>query len=100
MRAGIHLPVDAYSRDNGTKLATGEFQTVDNQIDNTTGTAKLKAVFKNEDYTLFPQQFVNIRLKVDTLPQRLVVPVVAIQNGQQGSFIYVVDPEYSSKVHL
>ena len=99
MRAGVHLPVDAYSRDNGTKLATGEFQTVDNQIDSTTGTAKLKAVFKNEDYTLFPQQFVNIRLKVDTLQQRLVVPVVAIQNGQQGSFVYVVDPE-TSKVHL
>src|SRR5580658_5321873 len=99
MRAGVHLPVDAYTRDNATKLASGEFQTVDNQIDNTTGTAKLKAVFKNEDLTLFPQQFVNIRLKVDTLPQRLVVPVVAIQNGQQGTFVYVVDAE-TSRVHL
>ncbi|HEX4136442.1 MAG TPA: MdtA/MuxA family multidrug efflux RND transporter periplasmic adaptor subunit [Bryobacteraceae bacterium] len=99
MRAGVQLPVDAFSRDNGTKLATGEFKTVDNQIDNTTGTAKLKAVFKNEDYTLFPNQFVNIRLKVDTLTQRLVVPVVAIQNGQQGTFVYTVDPE-TSKVHL
>ena len=99
MRAGVKLPVDAYSRDNGMKLATGEFMTVDNQIDNTTGTAKLKAVFKNEDYTLFPQQFVNIRLKVDTLKQKLVVPVVAVQNGQQGSFVYTVNPE-TSKVHL
>jgi membrane fusion protein, multidrug efflux system len=99
MRAGIHLPVDAYTRDNATKLATGEFQTVDNQIDNTTGTAKLKAVFKNEDFALFPQQFVNIRLKVDTLTQRLVVPGVAVQNGQQGTFVYVVDPE-TSKIHL
>src|SRR5580692_5910054 len=99
MRAGVHLPVEAYTRDNATKLATGEFQTVDNQIDNTTGTAKLKAVFKNEDFTLFPQQFVNIRLKVDTLTQRLVVPGVAVQNGQQGTFVYVVDPE-TSKIHL
>src|SRR5580698_3071460 len=99
MRAGIHLPVDAYSRDNATKLATGEFQTVDNQIDSTTGTAKLKAVFKNEDFALFPQQFVNIRLKVDTLAQRLVVPGVAVQNGQQGTFVYIVDPD-TSKIHL
>jgi multidrug efflux system membrane fusion protein len=99
MRAGVHLPVEAYTRDNATKLATGEFQTVDNQIDNTTGTAKLKAVFQNENFALFPQQFVNIRLKVDTLTQRLVVPGVAVQNGQQGTFVYVVDPE-TSKIHL
>jgi multidrug efflux system membrane fusion protein len=99
LRAGIHLPVDAYNRDNSVKLASGQFQTVDNQIDNTTGTSKLKAVFANTDYTLFPQQFVNIRLKVDTLTQRMVVPVVAVQNGQQGTFVYTVDPE-TSKVHL
>ena len=99
MRAGIHLPVEAWSRDNATKLATGEFTTADNQIDSTTGTAKLKAVFKNEDYSLYPNQFVNVRLKVDTLSQRLVVPLVAIQNGQQGNFVYVVDPN-TSKVHI
>jgi membrane fusion protein, multidrug efflux system len=99
MRAGVRLPVDAYTRDNATKLASGEFTTVDNQIDNTTGTAKLKAVFKNEDFALFPQQFVNIRLKVDTLTQRLVVPGVAVQNGQQGTFVYTVDPE-TDRVHL
>ncbi len=99
MRAGVQLTVDAWSRDNATKLASGVFTTVDNQIDNTTGTAKLKAVFQNEDYALFPQQFVNIRLKVDTLTQRLVVPGVAVQNGQQGTFVYVVDPE-TSKVHI
>jgi membrane fusion protein, multidrug efflux system len=99
MRAGVQLPVDAYTRDNATKLASGVFTTVDNQIDNTTGTAKLKAVFQNEDLTLFPQQFVNIRLKVDTLTHRLVVPGVAVQNGQQGTFVYTVDPE-TDKVHL
>jgi len=72
---------------------------VDNQIDNTTGTSRGKAVFDNKDNTLFPQQFVNIRLKVDVLPQVLVVPQVAIQNGQQGTFVYTVDPD-SSKVHI
>ncbi len=99
MRAGVQLPVDAWSRDNTTKLATGVLTTVDNQIDSTTGTAKLKAVFQNDDYALFPQQFVNIKLKVDTLTHRLVVPGVAVQNGQQGTFVYVVDPE-TSKVHI
>ncbi len=99
LRAGAHLPVDAYNRDNSAKLASGEFQTVDNQIDNTTGTSKLKAVFANTDNSLFPQQFVNIRLLVDTLKQKLVVPVVAIQNGQQGTFVYTVDPA-TSRVHL
>ncbi len=99
LRAGIHLPVDAWNRDNSKKLASGELETVDNQIDATTGTSKLKAVFQNQDFALFPQQFVNIRLKVDTLHQRMVVPVVAIQNGQQGTFVYTVDPQ-TSKVHL
>jgi membrane fusion protein, multidrug efflux system len=99
LRAGVKLPVDAYNRDNSVKLASGQFQTVDNQIDNTTGTSRGKAVFDNKDNTLFPQQFVNIRLKVDTLSQVLVVPGVAIQNGQQGTFVYTVDPA-SSKVHI
>lgn len=99
LRQGAHLPAVAYSRDNSEKLASGVLMTVDNQIDNTTGTSKLKAVFENKDYKLFPQQFVNIRLLVDTMKQRLVVPGVAIQNGQQGTFVYVVDPE-TSKVHL
>jgi membrane fusion protein, multidrug efflux system len=99
LRAGAHLTVDAYNRDNSQKLATGVFQTVDNQIDNTTGTSRGKAVFDNKDNTLFPQQFVNVRLKVDVLQQVLVVPQVAIQNGQQGTFVYTVDPE-TSKVHI
>ncbi len=65
--------------------------TVDNQIDNTTGTSKLKAVFDNKDNALFPQQFVNVHLLVDSLANQLVVPNVAVQNGQQGTFVYVVD---------
>jgi membrane fusion protein, multidrug efflux system len=98
LRAGEHLSVDAYSRDNSKKLASGKLMTVDNQIDNTTGTSKLKAVFENKDNALFPEQFVNMRLLVDTLTNQLVIPSVAIQNGQQGTFVYVVDD--NSKVHL
>jgi len=98
LRAGAKLPVDAYNRDNSKKLASGMLLTVDNQIDSTTGTSKMKAVFDNKDNALFPQQFVNIRLLVDTLTNQLVVPNVAVQNGQQGTFVYVVDDD--SRVHL
>jgi multidrug efflux system membrane fusion protein len=98
LRANVKLPVDAYNRDNSKKLASGTLTTIDNQIDNTTGTSKLKAVFDNRDYALFPQQFVNVRLLVDTLSNQLVVPNVAVQNGQQGTFVYVVDSR--SRVHL
>lgn len=98
LRNGAHLPADAWNRDNSKKLASGTLVTLDNQIDNTTGTSKLKAVFENKDNSLFPQQFVNIRLLVDTLTSQLVVPNVAVQNGQQGTFVYVVDD--SSRVHL
>ena len=98
MRAGAKLPADAYNRDDSKKLASGTLVTLDNQIDNTTGTSRLKAVFDNKDNTLFPQQFVNIHLLVDTLQNQLVVPNVAVQNGQQGTFVYVVDDD--SHVHL
>jgi multidrug efflux system membrane fusion protein len=98
LRAGAHLPVDAYNRDNSKKLASGMLVTLDNQIDSTTGTSKLKAVFQNSDNVLFPQQFVNIRLLVETLGNQQVVPNVAVQNGQQGTFVYVVDDD--SRVHL
>jgi membrane fusion protein, multidrug efflux system len=98
LRAGAHLTVDAYNRDNSKKLATGQLLTLDNQIDPSTGTSKLKAVFDNKDNVLFPQQFVNIRLLVDTLGNQLTVPNVAVQDGQQGQFVYVVDND--SVVHL
>ena len=91
LRAGEHLQVEAFSRDNSKKLATGTLMTLDNTIDQSTGTSKLKAVFDNKDGKLFPSQFVNIRLLVETLSNQLVVPTVAVQNGQQGTFVYVVD---------
>jgi multidrug efflux system membrane fusion protein len=98
LRDGAQLTVEAYNRDDSKKLASGKLLSVDNQIDNTTGTSKLKAVFDNSDHALFPQQFVNIHLLVDSLTNQLVVPNVAVQNGQQGTFVYVVDED--SKVHL
>jgi multidrug efflux system membrane fusion protein len=98
LRSGVKLPADAYNRDNSKKIASGTLMTLDNQIDSTTGTSKMKAVFENKDNSLFPQQFVNVRLLVDTLHNQTVVPNVAVQNGQQGTFVYVVDDD--SVVHL
>lgn len=91
LRQGAKLPVDAYNRDNSQKLASGTLLTVDNQIDSTTGTSKLKATFENRNMELFPQQFVNIKLLVETLQNQTLVPTVAVQNGQQGTFVYVID---------
>jgi membrane fusion protein, multidrug efflux system len=90
---GSKLPVDAYNRDLKTKLATGTLLTVDNQIDQTTGTVKLKAIFPNKDNTLFPNQFVNVRLLVDTLHDAVIVPSAAIQHSPQGTFVYVVQKD-------
>ena len=84
------LEVDAYSRDNSTKLASGKLLTIDNQIDQTTGTGKLKAVFSNEDSVLWPNQFVNVRLLLETRKNATVVPAAAVQRGPQGDFVYVV----------
>jgi len=91
INAGQSLTVDAYDRAQKNKLATGTLLTSDNQIDPATGTLKLKAEFKNEDNTLFPNQFVNTRLTVDTKKNVVIVPVAAIQYGTQGTFVYVVD---------
>jgi membrane fusion protein, multidrug efflux system len=90
LRHGATLRVEAYDRDGRTKLADGTLLTVDNQIDQTTGTSKLKAVFPNKDYALFPNQFVNIRLWLDTRKDVLIIPAVAIQRGPTGTFVYAV----------
>jgi multidrug efflux system membrane fusion protein len=84
------LKVDAYDRDDKTKLATGALLTIDNQIDQTTGTVRLKATFDNRDVVLFPNQFVNIHLLLDVRKKATVVPSVAVQRGPQGNFVYVV----------
>jgi multidrug efflux system membrane fusion protein len=84
------LSVDAYNRDNQTKLATGKLLTIDNQIDQQTGTGKLKAVFDNIDDVLWPNQFVNVRLLLDVQKNSIVIPSAAVQRGPQGTFVYLV----------
>jgi multidrug efflux system membrane fusion protein len=98
MRNGQELPVDAFDRDLKTQLATGTLETFDSQIDQTTGTIKLKAVFPNNDYSLFPNQFVNVKLLVDTMRDTLLVPAVAVQRNSQSSFVYVVKPDNTVEV--
>jgi len=90
VREGEAIVVDAWDRDQKTKLAAGKLLTVDNQIDTATGTVKLKAEFANEDLALFPNQFVNVRMLLQTLPDALLVPSAAIQRGAPGTFVYVV----------
>src|SRR5258706_2245579 len=90
MRAGAPLSVEAYDRGQKAKLAAGKLVTVDNQIDPTTGTVKLKAQFPNEDGALFPNQFVNVRLHLDTRHGATIVPATAVQRGAQGTFVYVL----------
>jgi membrane fusion protein, multidrug efflux system len=87
---GTQMAVEAYDRDNTQKIASGKLLTIDNQIDTTTGTYKLKAVFTNEDTILFPNQFVNTHLLVDTKRNLSLVPLAAIQRGPQGIYVYVV----------
>jgi membrane fusion protein, multidrug efflux system len=90
---GATLSVDAYDRGQTVKLATGKLATVDNQIDPTTGTVKMRAMFDNADGKLFPQQFVNVRLLVNTLHDQTWVPASAVERGAQGAFVYVVQKD-------
>jgi membrane fusion protein, multidrug efflux system len=90
VKAKATLPVTAFDRSSTTQLATGSLMTFDNQIDTTTGTVKLRAQFGNEDESLFPNQFVNIRLQVDVLRDTILVPVAAIQRGAPGTFVYLI----------
>ncbi|HEY0236872.1 MAG TPA: efflux RND transporter periplasmic adaptor subunit [Afipia sp.] len=84
------LPVDVFAEDGRTVVDSGLLQSVDNQVDPTTGTVRLKAEFPNPDYKLWPGQFVNVRLKVETLKQVIVVPTSAVQRGPAGTFSYVI----------
>jgi multidrug efflux system membrane fusion protein len=93
LRADRRLAVDAYDRDLKTKLATGWLAAVDNQIDQTTGTVRLKALFPNTDGALFPNQFVNARLLVNTVSDAILVPVAAIQRSTRSAYVWVVQPD-------
>ena len=92
------LEVDAFSRDNQTKLATGKLLTIDNQIDQTTGTGRLKAVFDNQDNALWPNQFVNARLLLEVRKNSTAIPAAAIQRGPQGTYVFVVKSDNTVEV--
>jgi len=92
------LQVDVYSRDDQTKLSTGKLLTIDNLIDQTTGTAKLKAVFENPDNSLWPNQFVNVHLLLETTKNAITIPVSAVQRGPQGTFTYLVDDKNTVEI--
>jgi multidrug efflux system membrane fusion protein len=93
MRGGATLEVTAFNRARSATLAKGTVSTTDNQIDTTTGTVRMRAIFENTDEALFPNQFVNVRLLVDTLKDATIVPASAIQRGTPGTFVYVVKRE-------
>jgi multidrug efflux system membrane fusion protein len=99
MAAGT-LAVTAYDRTNSKLIATGTLATTDNQIDSTTGTVKLRAMFPNTDNALFPQQFVNARLLLETLKNVVVAPQAAVQQGAPGSFVYLVQPDNTVHVQV
>lgn len=93
VNAGEKLVVDAFDREFTTKLATGTLSAIDNQVDTTTGTVRLKAMFANEDNMLFPNQFVNARLLVDMRHEAVIVPAACVQRGPESTFVYAVKPD-------
>jgi multidrug efflux system membrane fusion protein len=98
LRKGQRMVVDAFDRDQQKKIASGALLTLDNQIDPTTGTLKLKAIFQNEDGSLFANQFVNARLLVDTTHDAILIPTAAIQRNAQGAFVYLIKPDQTASI--
>jgi multidrug efflux system membrane fusion protein len=98
LRSGEQLVVDAFDRDDTTKIESGKLLTIDNQIDTTTGTYKLKAVFNNDRNLLFPNQFVNVHLLADVKKNLVIVPASVIQRGPQGTYVYVVQGGNTAKI--
>ena len=97
LRRGVRMPVEAYDREQRRKLSVGSLLTLDNQIDQTTGTVKLKALFPNTDSALFPNQFVNARLLLDVERGATAVPAAAIQRSARGPLLYVVKPDQTAE---
>ncbi len=98
LRAGVRLPVDAFNREQTKKIATGTLLTIDNQIDPNSGTVRFRAEFSNKDHKLFPNQFVNARLLLDTKRGTTVVPTAAIQRSPQGTYVYLVKADQTVTV--
>jgi len=99
LKRGARLAVEAYDRALQHRLATGYLLTIDNQVDPTTGTVKLRAEFPNEDNALFPNQFVNASLLVETQHDATLIPTMAIQRNAQGAFVYLVNPDQTVTMH-
>jgi membrane fusion protein, multidrug efflux system len=100
LQSGDEIGVEVWDREQKTKLADGVLSSADNQIDPQTGTVKLKARFDNSDRALFPQQFVNVRMKLDTLHDTVIVPAAAVQRGSQGMFVYVVQADQTVALRI
>ena len=98
LRKGGRLVVDVYDREMTREISSGYMLTADNQIDPATGTVKIKAVFPNRKNELFPNQFVNALLLVNTIHNAVTVPVVAVQTGQHGSYVYVIKPDNTAEM--
>ena len=98
IRAGKTLSVEAHNRTDATRIATGTLESVDNEVDTTTGTVELRATFPNTDQALFPNQFVNTRRLVRTLSSATIALVAAVQHGAPGAFVYQVKPDDSVAV--
>ncbi|CAM4226929.1 MdtA/MuxA family multidrug efflux RND transporter periplasmic adaptor subunit [Kerstersia similis] len=98
MHGGTTLAVEAWDRNDQTLLARGTLGTLDNRIDTATGTLKLRADFANTDETLFPNQFVNVRLRLATLPDALTIPTDAVQYGARGAYVYLVDDAHKAYI--
>jgi multidrug efflux system membrane fusion protein len=96
---GIKLPVTAYTSDNSKKLATGTLYALNNQMTTSTGTVTLRAMFPNDDEALFPNEFVNVQLLVDTLHQAVLVPTTAVLSGAPGNYVYLVGVNDTVSVH-
>lgn len=103
VHAGAALTVQAFDRSNTTQLGVGTLDSLDNQIDTTTGTLKMRALFDNKDAALFANQFVNVRLLVDVLRDQVIIPIAAVQHGASGgpnsTFVYLVGPDSTVSVH-
>jgi multidrug efflux system membrane fusion protein len=99
VHSGAKLPVTAFDRANVTQLATGEFASIDTQVNATTGTVMLRANFDNQDESLYPSQFVNIVMLLDTLKDTVTVPVSAVQRGAPGTYVYLVNEDSTVSVH-
>src|SRR5438046_5446543 len=100
LRAGQQLRVEAWDHDDLKKIADGVLLTADNQIDATTGTSKLKAIFDNKNNALYPNQFVNVRLLIDVMTGAVVIPGSTVQRGSQGTFVYIVDENQTARLKM